>query len=183
MQHKGFQDRQASVSWVRHFVLIKGFGALVVDQLDSESAHDYTWLFHLLPCSPDVDKESKSVHTALPDLSLSVLPAESERLTGPKLTEGVMNRHGTNIPNPVVKYEVHGAKVQQAFFLLPGKGGERSVLQFSQRVDGESFGGELAGGFGRKRIKIVRTEQRSGRYSLSLSSSSASDATGKRERN
>jgi Heparinase II/III N-terminus/Heparinase II/III-like protein len=183
MQHSGFQDRQAPVSWVRHFLLLKGFGALIVDQLDSESAHEYTWLFHLLPCSPDVDKKSKSVHTGLPDLSLLILPAESEMLTGPKLSDGVMNRRGTNVSNPVAKYEVHGAKVQQAYFLLPGKGGEQAVLQFRQMVDGESFGCELSGGFGRKRLKFARAEQGRRKYSLNLSITSTGETPDRRERN
>ena len=57
MHHEGFQDRPVPVSWVRHFVLLKGLGALLVDQLESGGEHDYTWLFHLLPCSPVLDNE------------------------------------------------------------------------------------------------------------------------------
>jgi len=167
MQHGGFQDSQSPVSWVRHFVLLKGFGALVLDQLESETAHDYTWLFHLLPCSPNIQKELKAVHTDLMDVNLMLLPAESDVLVGPSVTDGTMNRQGVNVPNPVVKYDVHGAKVQQAYFLLPGKGQEPEVLRFTQKMDGDNFSCELAGGFGRKRIRIVRG--RDTKYSLSLS--------------
>ena len=167
MQHDGFKDRQAPVSWVRHFVLLKNFGALVLDQLESECAHDYTWLFHLLPCSPDVEKELKAVHADLRDFNLMLLPAASDLLVGPKISDGTMNRDGVNITNPIVKYEIHGAKVQQAYFFLPEKGQEREVLRFSQKVDGNTFGGELTGPFGTKRIKIVRGKE-DGTYALSL---------------
>jgi hypothetical protein len=170
MQHTGFRDPQTPVSWMRHFVLLKGgFGALVVDQLESESAHDYTWLFHLTPCSPGIEKELKAVHTDLPDLNLMLLPAESDALIGPKLIAGTMNRQGTNVANPVVKYEIHGANVHQAYFLLPGKSPEREILRFSQKVDGDTFSGELSGGFGTwsKRFKIVRAKDRA-KYSLKL---------------
>jgi hypothetical protein len=167
MEHTGFRERQGAVSWVRHFVLLKGFGALVVDQLESGSPHDYTWLFHLTPCSPGIEKELKAVHTEFPELNLMLLPAESDALVGPKLIEGTMNRQSTNVANPIVKYEMHGAKVQQAYFLLPGKSPEREILRFNQKVDGNTFSGELAGGFGRKRIQIVR-EKEGGKYSLSL---------------
>jgi hypothetical protein len=167
MQHAGFQDQDSHVSWVRHFILLKGFGALVVDQLQSESAHDYTWLFHFLPCSPDVDKELKAVHTELRDLNLMLLPAGSDELMGPKLSQGTMNRQGVNVANPIAKYEVHGASVQQAYFLLPGKGREREVLRFNQKVQGDTFNCELAGGFGSKQIKIVRGKE-GNKYSLNL---------------
>jgi len=167
MQHTGFQDRPEAVSWVRHFVLLKGFGALVVDQLESERAHDYTWLFHLTPCSPGIEKELKAIHTELPDLNLMLLPAESDSLIGPKLSEGTMNRQGTNVANPIVNYEIHGANVHQAYFLLPGKSPERETLRFEQKADGDAFSGELSGGFGSKRFKIIRGKDR-GKYSLSL---------------
>jgi hypothetical protein len=167
MQHSGFLERQAAVPWVRHFVLLKGFGALVVDQLESASAHDYTWLFHLTPCSPGIEQELKAVHTELPGLNLMLLPAQSDALVGPKLSEGTMNRQGTNIANPIVKYEIHGARVQQAYFLLPGKSPEREVLRFSQKTDGDTFIGELAGGFGSKRFKIVHAKD-GAKYSLKL---------------
>jgi hypothetical protein len=168
MQHTGFQDRQTPVSWVRHFVLFKGgFGALVVDQLESESAHDYTWLFHLTPCSPGIEQELKAVHSEFPELNLMLFPAESDALIGPKLTEGTMNRQGTNVANPTVNYEIHGANVHQAYFLLPGKSPEREVLRFSQKADGDTFSGELSGGFGSKRFKIVRGKK-DGKYSLSF---------------
>lgn len=165
MEHTGFRERQAPVSWVRHFVLLKGFGALVVDQLESGSAHDYTWLFHLLPCTPQVDK--KAIQTDFRDHNLLLLPAESGALVGPKVSNGTMSRQGVNVTNPIVKYEVHGAKIQQAYFFVPRKGHVREVLRFSQEFAGDAFSGEFAGGFGSKRIKIVRAKG-SGKYSLSL---------------
>jgi Heparinase II/III N-terminus/Heparinase II/III-like protein len=169
MRHTGFQDRQTPVSWVRHFVLLKGFGALVVDQLESESAHDYTWLFHLTPCSPGIETELKAIHTEFPELNVMLFPAKSDALVGPKLSAGTMNRQGTNVANPIVKYEIHGANVHQAYFLLPGKSPEREVLRFNQKVDGDTFSGELAGGFGTwsKRFKIIRGKD-GGKYSLSF---------------
>ena len=77
LRHEGFQERPSPVVWVRHFVLLKGLGSLLVDQLESAGAHDYTWLFHVLPCSPVVDGECKSVYTGFAEKNLLLLPATS----------------------------------------------------------------------------------------------------------
>ena len=71
------RDGLAPVVWVRHFVLLKGVGVLLVDQLQSEREHDYTWLFHLLPCSPVRDKDLKSVYTGFAEKNILLLPAVS----------------------------------------------------------------------------------------------------------
>ena len=123
MRHDGFQDRPSPVIWVRHFVLLKGFGALLVDQLESKGEHDYTWLFHLLPCSPVVDSECKSVCTGFANKNLLLLPASSQLLKGPVLADGTVNRQGRNVAAPVVKFSTHLANCLQAYLLLPLAGG------------------------------------------------------------
>jgi len=177
MQHSGFQDRPAPVSWVRHFVLLKGLGVLLVDQLESGSEHDYTWLFHLLPCSPVLDNNLKSVSTGFAEKNLLLLPATSQPLKGPILSDGSMNRQGRNLANPVAKYETHAAKVLQAYLLLPVAGKNHPKTQFSQAVDGDSVTINLTGALGDKRVKIVRTKKADKDvYSLSFESTSGGAA-------
>jgi hypothetical protein len=167
MQHTLIQDRLDPVSWVRHFILLKGFGALIVDQLETKGAHEYTWLFHLTPCKPIIEMRLKWVYTGFREKNLLLLPAISDVLTGPKLIERKINREGVNVANPVAQYEAQAANVQQAFFLLPRKGQEREVLRFNQKAVADTFSAEVAGDFGRKQIKIVRGKE-GRKYSLSL---------------
>ena len=157
MRHEGFRDRPSPVTWVRHLVLLKGLGTLLVDQLESESEHDYTWLFHLRPCSPVVDSGSKSVYTGFAEKNLLLLPATSRRLEGPILADGHMNRQGRNLAAPVAKYETHASNALQAYLLLPVVGPNYSVTRLAQAAEGTTVTITIAGDFGARRVKIVRS--------------------------
>jgi len=175
MRHEGFQDRPSPVAWVRHFVLLKGLGTLLVDQLESKGEHDYTWLFHLLPCSPVVDEEFKSVHTGFAEKNLLLLPATSQPLAGPIMTDGTMNRQGRNWSAPVAKYGTHAASHLQAFLLLPVAGASCPGTRLSQVVDGNTFNITITGDFGAKRVGIVRSkETENDEYALSFETTSVS---------
>jgi len=174
MKHAGFQHQQAPVSWVRHFVSLKGVGVLLVDQIESEGEHDYVWLFHLMPCSPVLDNEFKSVFTGFAEKNLLLLPAASEQLAGPKLDRGTMNRQGQNLAHPLVKYEMHTANLLQAWLLLPVAGNNHAVTRVSQTANGNTFTVNLAGAFGVKHVKIVRSKKGGiDSYELSLNTASA----------
>jgi hypothetical protein len=158
MEHTGFQNRPMPVLWHRHFILLKGFGMVLVDQLESSGEHDYTWLFHLLPCSPIVNKESKSVFTGFSENNLMLLPVDSNLLSGPELGPGTMSRQAQVLTNPVAKYEVRAANISQAFLLLPVRGERSPITQLSQRVQGKTIEIDIAGAFGRRRLKIVQSD-------------------------
>jgi hypothetical protein len=159
MRHEGFQGRSSPVTWVRHFVMLKGFGTLLVDQLESEGEHDYTWLFHLLPCSPVLDRESKSVFTGFGEKNLLLQPATSPGLVGPILTDGTVNRQGRNLTAPVAKYETHAANSVQAYLLLPVSGASAPRTQLSQVADGQTVTLSITGDFGAQRVRITRSRR------------------------
>jgi hypothetical protein len=106
----------------------------VVDELESAGEHDYTWLFHLLPCQPETDAAKKSVFTALPEKNLLLLPASPERLDGFKMAEGVMNRRSANVKDPVAHYDAHGKSFTQTFLLAPAPGANPPDLRVEQTV-------------------------------------------------
>ena len=159
MQHDGFQDRPVPVSWVRHFILLKGVGTLVVDQLESGGEHEYTWLFHLLPCSPVLDNELKSVFTGFAGKNLLLLPAASQPLIGPQLSDGTINQQGHNLAAPVVNYTSHATNALQAYLLLPVAGKDCPVTQFNQTADNNSVTLNLTGSFGTNRVQIIRSKE------------------------
>lgn len=180
MEHAGFEDRQPPVSWVRHFILLKGLGVLLVDQLKSDGKHDYTWLFHLLPCTPLLNKESKSVYTAFQEKNLLILPATSEALMGPNLADGTMSRQGRIITNPIVKYEQHAANVCQAYLLLPVPGQDYPVTHLRQDLHGDTLTVSFTGSSGDKRVKITKTgKDGNTAYALKLETTSADTAPDK----
>jgi hypothetical protein len=158
MQHDGFQDRPVPVSWVRHFILLKGVGTVVVDQIESGGEHEYTWLFHLLPCSPVFDNQAKSVFTGFAGKNLLLLPAASSSLIRPKLSDGTISKQGRNLAAPVVNYTVQATNAEQAFLFLPVAGKDCPAIQFSQSGDDHSVMLKLTGGFGTKRIQIIRSK-------------------------
>lgn len=158
MQHDGFQDRTVPVSWVRHFILLKGVGTVLVDQIQSEGEHEYTWLFHLLPCSPVLDNELKSVFTGFAGKNLLLLPAASPSMIVPKLSDGTISRQGRNLAAPVVNYATHATNALQAFLFLPVAGKDSPVIQFNQTVDNHSVTVNLAGNFGTKRVQIAQSK-------------------------
>lgn len=158
MQDEGFKDRPVPVSWVRHFILLKGLGTVVVDQIESGGEHEYSWLFHLLPCAPVLDNQSNSVFTGFAGKNLLLLPAASSSSIVPKLSDGTINRKGRNVAAPVVNYTTHGTNAVQAFLFLPVAGKDCPVVQFSQSSDDHSVTLNLTGGFGTKRIQIIRSQ-------------------------
>jgi hypothetical protein len=157
MLHEGFQDRQSPVTWVRHFIMLKSFGTLLVDQLESEGEHHYTWLFHLLPCSPVVD--AKSAFTAFPEKNLLLLPATSEALAEPILADGNINRQGRNLTAPVVKYETHATNALQTYLLLPVAGADCPATRLEQVTKGNTVTVTISGSSGEKRVNIIRSKR------------------------
>ncbi|MEI8289980.1 MAG: alginate lyase family protein [Verrucomicrobiota bacterium] len=159
MQHDGFQDRPMPVSWVRHFIQLKGIGTLLVDQLESGGEHEYTWLFHLLPCSPVIDTKLKSVFTGFAEKNLLILPATSQTLTRSQLTDGTINQQGRNQAAPVVNYAAHSTNALQAYLFLPVGGNNCPITRFNQTTDNNSVTLNLAGSFGTKRVQIIRSNE------------------------
>ena len=159
MRHDGFQDRSVPVSWVRHFILLKGVGALAVDQLESGGEHEYTWLFHLLPCSPVLDPERKSVFTGFAQKNLLILPATSRTLTGLRLTEGTINQQGRNLAAPVVNYTARSANALQAYLFLPVGDKACPVTRFNQNADHNTVTLDFTGTFGSKHVQIIRSNE------------------------
>ena len=159
MRHDGFQARPAPVSWVRHFILLKGVGLLAVDQLESGGEHEYTWLFHLPPCSPVLDPERKSVFTGFAQKNLLILPATSQTLTGLHLAEGTINQQGRNLAAPVVNYTARSTNALQAYLFLPVGGDKCPVTSFNQNADNHTVTLNLTGTFGSKRVQIIRSHE------------------------
>jgi len=166
MRHDGFQNQ--SVSWVRHFILLKGIGAILVDQIESKGEHEYTWLFHLLPCSPALNDELKSVNTGFPAKNLLLLPTTSQALSKPNISNGTINQKGHNQTAPVVSYTTHGKNIVQSYLFLPVAGKDSPVTIFGQSSDNNHITINLNGNFGIKQIKIVRLmEAGKEKYTLS----------------
>lgn len=152
MRHEGFENRKDPVAWTRHFILVKGLAALVVDELESGGEHDYTWLFHLPPCSPQIDQKKKTAFTGFPEKNLLLLPATTKSLNGFELRNGTMNQRSRDLAAPVVVYTGHGKSFTQAFLLAPVAGEKPADIRLEQtskngvlrvRIDGESGTAQL----------------------------------------
>jgi hypothetical protein len=172
MRDTSFENLKDPVEWTRHFILLKGVGALVVDQLESSGEHDYTWLFHLTPCSPKVDPGTKSVFTGFPEKNLFLQPAVPESLDGCNLDDGWINQRGFNIKDPVVHYDRRGQSVTQAFLLAPVAGDKLPDIQIKQTVTGNSVTVQISGEGGSALLTLTREGSApTGTYSLKVEQS------------
>ena len=122
MQHEGFNN----LKWIRHFVNLKGLTAIVIDEIESTEEHQYTWLFHLLPCIPKIDEKTKSVFTDFDEKNLLIQPSVYENLRSVTMDRSWINRKGKNVEAPLLKYQAFGKSLVQAFLLLPVEGSSRS---------------------------------------------------------
>lgn len=175
MTHAGFQDRPAPVAWTRHFVLLKNLGALIVDQIESAGEHDYTWLFHLTPCTPVLDTVTHAAFTRLPEKNLLLQPGTPATWSEVKFTPGTMNRQSKNYPNPVATYRTRGQNMTRAFLLLPVAGRDRPAVHVEQKVTTNSVLITIAGATRAVRLQFTRSTDASGKthYALGLSSDDA----------
>jgi hypothetical protein len=134
VMHTQLGSAAAPVQWTRHFILLKGSAAVVVDMVESSSEHQYTWLFHLAPSKPTVDNVTDAVFTALPEKNLLLAPAAPESI-GITLANGHINRGGKNYDAPVARYHRAGTTLTQGFLLAPVKGiapGTNTITQTSE---------------------------------------------------
>jgi len=179
MEHAGFQERPQPVSWVRHFVLLKGIGTLVVDRIESVGEHDYALLFHLPPCSPQTTLaagEQSCVFTAFPEKNLLFVAAPTAATL--KTTEGVINRQSRNYPAPVVRCETRARNFTQAFLLLPVVGAERPPVQMEQSVADGEIVVKLTGAWGTRQVEFSPNNPAVGAgYKLRIESAAAAPAT------
>jgi hypothetical protein len=86
----GFSRLNSPVSFCRTVVFIKPRTVLVHDVLQSQGKHRYSWLLHLVPQSPHVDQEQKSLTTRLGrrfELTCAPTPGSSA-ISGPLLKQG-----------------------------------------------------------------------------------------------
>ena len=154
MRTTAFEQRTPPVTWTRHFILLKGRAALVVDQLESTGPHDYTWLFHFLPCAPLVDPAEKSVFTALAEHNLRLLPAAG--VDSLEVTNGIINQRSQNLTDPVAKYHTHGGTLTQTFLLEPVAGASVPDTRVTQTVKGDSVVIEVADKAGTEEVTLTR---------------------------
>jgi hypothetical protein len=131
MTHAGFANRPVAVAWTRHFVLVKGVGSVVLDQVSSAGEHDYTWLFHLAAEAPAERAPGGGVFTGFPDRNLLLQPAGAEALQL-ELRAGHVNRGSRNFPAPVAAFSRRGAALAQAFLLLPEHGAHAPAARITQ---------------------------------------------------
>ncbi|HRP05403.1 MAG TPA: heparinase II/III family protein, partial [Opitutaceae bacterium] len=133
MVHDGLAE---GVAWTRHFVMLKGKCCIIVDQLRSAAAHDYTSLFHLPPGSPRVDVDQGKVFTNFTEKNLLLMSARN-RVPHLKLREGTISRMARNLKAAVAAYDLRGTDVVQSYLVLPVPGAEVPKAELHQRVQGE----------------------------------------------
>lgn len=119
MRHTGFLGLKEPFTWTRHFILLRIGTAVIIDQLECDGEHDYTWFFHLLPCQPTITEATKSVFTGRPERNLLIIPSSPELLSSVQLTNGTINSQSKNITAPVVRYQARGTNFIQTFILDP----------------------------------------------------------------
>lgn len=135
MRHDGFNTGEKPVSWVRHFILLKGYGVILVDQLKSDGLNDYEWLFHLTPCTPKLNGAQSEVFTGFKEKNLLIKaagPSEKSRL---KVTQGLINKQAKNIEAPVVHFEENARAITRSFLFLPVAGSEVPSVKFQQKSE------------------------------------------------
>lgn len=158
MVHTGFQNRGKPVTWTRHFVLLKGIGCLISDRLESAGEHDYTWLFHFPPCSPEVNETSGSVFTSFAEKNLLLQPA-SAPAPQLELSGGTINRRSENFQAPVATYRVRAANCVRTYALLPVRVGTRPDARVEQDVVGNRVKVRISALSVSARIEISTPEQ------------------------
>ncbi len=139
MVHDGLAK---GVTWTRHFVMLKGKCCLIVDRLESNAEHDYTWLFHLPPGSPKADASRGTVFTGFAEKNLLLLTAKAgaPRL---ELREGTISRQAKNHPAAVAAYGSRGTEVVRSFLLLPVRSGAEPRAALQQEVEADRVGLQL----------------------------------------
>ncbi len=133
MVHDGLAK---GVAWKRHFVMLKGKCCIIVDQLRSAAAHDYTSLFHLPPGSPSIDADQGKVFTNFSEKNLLLMSARNT-MSHLKMREGTISRMARNLKASVASYDLRGTDVVQSYLLLPVPGAEAPKAELRQRVQGE----------------------------------------------
>ena len=164
MRHEGFANRKEPVAWTRHFILLKGVAALVVDQLESAGEHDYTWLFHFAPCAAKVDEKTKTVFTGFAEKNLLLAPAMAESSIRLKVQDSNVNRRGVDVTAPVASYSLRGKSVTETFLLLPVPGGVPPETRVEQTVLSNGVEVRIVG----KESARVRLTRDSGKYRLEV---------------
>lgn len=117
LRHEGFPASVGAVQWVRHFLLLKDRFFLIVDRVQSEAEHDYTWLFHFSP--GEVIPQGDGVRTAFARRDLDLLCATGGCSPELLLGEGYINCKGCNLRATVAHFIGRAASTVEAFALLP----------------------------------------------------------------
>lgn len=169
MVHKGFGTDSNPIVWIRHFILLKGIASVVVDHFESTNEHEYTWLFHLLPCSPKVNKKEQSVFTDFKNKNLWIKPALVN--TGLQINTGKINKNAINIDAPVLNYTLSGKSITQSFLFLPVEEGMPQSVEFKQILADNKTAIKIKGKTASADLVILDTKgENNKRFSLQVKS-------------
>jgi hypothetical protein len=151
MVHDGFADR--GVRWVRHIILIKGMLAIVVDEIISESVHDYVLPFHFPAGELKANRKQKSFRTMFAGQNVLVMPASADSFDAGDVSRGWINRRSKCLPAPVANYRVRKSSSVSAFCLFPVAGRKGSTARVQQIVQRKNI--QISAIFQRKSIRVA----------------------------
>ena len=135
MSTTAFQVATKPVSWTRQILLLKRRFVIVLDHLRSDGDHEYRWLFHYAPNSPQADVSKKRLLTSFPHRNLLLTPFQPEKFQQMTVGQRHINKRGRNVLTPVADFVTHAANFVAAFLLLPVIGTEFSDIELAQTSD------------------------------------------------
>jgi len=135
MASTAFLASTSPVSWVRQILMLKRRFVVIVDQLQSDAAHEYRWLFHYTPNTLKADVNRKRLLTGFDDRNLLLAPFQPESFQEMKVGQNQINRFGRNVLAPVSDFVAHAADFRAAFLLLPVDGTEFPGVRLQQALE------------------------------------------------
>ena len=135
MSTTAFESLESPVRWTRKILLLKRRFVILVDQLRSAAAHEYSWLFHFAPTTIRVDRLCNRLLTGFDDRNLLVAPFQPQAFASVEITQRHINQNSRNVPAPVSRFTARAADVTAAFLLLPVDTRGFPMIEMQQTTD------------------------------------------------
>lgn len=134
MRHRGFRLRKAPVDWIRHIVMVKGLGVILVDEVASKTIHEYIWPLHFAPCRLTIDSQKTQALATdgIKRLWIATNPAGGAVSLQKK--RGIISQRGRNISAPILNVKIDAARAVMATALLPAIGRRRHAPTVSTKI-------------------------------------------------
>ena len=140
MSSAAFESLESPVRWTRKILLVKRRFLILVDQLHSDTAHEYSWLFHFASTTVHAVNSSRSrLLTGFEDHNLFVAPFQPQLFSPVEITEGHVNKKSRNVPASVSRFVTRATDRIAAFLFLPVNSREFPSVELQQSTDTDNL--------------------------------------------